>query len=109
MKKTAVALVAGLVVAGCGTMSTVRVPGRGESALTLSCGGPVPRYLKVNAPMPYAVVRYDYGLTDRVGLGISWQGIGVDYAFAPYGKLGMTHRISLSYRGPSATDESFGD
>ncbi|MBN2466479.1 PorV/PorQ family protein [candidate division WOR-3 bacterium] len=43
----------------------------------------------------------------RAGLGISWQGIGVDYAFAPYGKLGMTHRISLSYRGPAATDESF--
>jgi hypothetical protein len=43
----------------------------------------------------------------RAGLGISWQGIGVDYAFAPYGKLGMTHRISLSYRGPSSTDESF--
>lgn len=43
----------------------------------------------------------------RAGLGISWQGIGVDYAFAPYGKLGMTHRISLSYRGSSATDESF--
>jgi hypothetical protein len=42
----------------------------------------------------------------RAGLGLSLQGIGVDYAFAPYGKLGMTHRISLSYRGPSATDES---
>jgi hypothetical protein len=43
----------------------------------------------------------------RAGLGIAWQGIGVDYALAPYGKLGMTHRISLSYRGPSSTDESF--
>jgi len=29
----------------------------------------------------------------------------VDYAFAPYGKLGMTHRISISYRGPSADSE----
>jgi hypothetical protein len=43
----------------------------------------------------------------RAGLGLSWQGIGVDYAFAPYGKLGMTHRISLSYHSPAATDESF--
>jgi hypothetical protein len=43
----------------------------------------------------------------RAGLGISWQGLGVDYAFAPYGKLGASHRISISYRGPTATDESF--
>jgi hypothetical protein len=71
MKKTAVVLLSGLLVAGCGTMSTVRVPRRGESALTLSCGGPVARYLKLNAPMPYAVVRYDYGLTDRFGLNLA--------------------------------------
>jgi len=37
----------------------------------------------------------------RAGLGLSWQGIGVDYAFAPYGKLGASHRISISYRGPA--------
>jgi hypothetical protein len=45
----------------------------------------------------------------RAGLGLSWQGIGVDYAFAPYGKLDMTHRISLSYHGPAAAadDELF--
>jgi len=41
----------------------------------------------------------------RAGLGVSWQGIGVDYAFAPYGKLGASHRISISYRGPAAEDE----
>jgi hypothetical protein len=29
----------------------------------------------------------------------------VDYAFAPYGRLGASHRISISYNGPSATDE----
>jgi len=41
----------------------------------------------------------------RAGLGISWQGIGVDYAFAPYGKLGTSHRISISYRGPAPDAE----
>jgi hypothetical protein len=42
----------------------------------------------------------------RAGLGISWHGIGVDYAFAPYGKLGASHRISISYRGSAAADET---
>ena len=37
---------------------------------------------------------------------MSWPGIGVDYAFAPYGKLGMTHRISISYNGPAASEEA---
>jgi hypothetical protein len=32
-------------------------------------------------------------------------GIGVDYAFAPYGKLGASHRISISYRGSAAEEE----
>jgi len=41
----------------------------------------------------------------RAGLGISWQGIGVDYAFSPYGKLGASHRVSISYRGPAPEDE----
>ena len=64
-------------------------------------------------PVEFVALRVGYrtgsdydGLSGlRAGLGVSWQGIGVDYAFAPYGKLGATHRISLSYRGPSATDE----
>jgi hypothetical protein len=42
----------------------------------------------------------------RAGLGINWHGIGVDYAFAPYGKLGASHRISISYRGAAAAEES---
>jgi long-subunit fatty acid transport protein len=41
----------------------------------------------------------------RAGLGVSWHGIGVDYAFAPYGKLGASHRISVSYHGSAAVDE----
>ncbi len=34
----------------------------------------------------------------RAGLGVFFKGFGFDYAFAPYGKLGMTHRISISFR-----------
>ncbi len=41
----------------------------------------------------------------RAGLGISWQGIGVDYALAPYGKLGASHRISITYNGPAAVED----
>lgn len=32
------------------------------------------------------------------GLGFKHTGLGVDYAFAPFGDLGDTHRVSLSYR-----------
>ena len=42
----------------------------------------------------------------RAGLGLAWHGIGVDYAFAPYGRLGASHRISISYRGAAVADES---
>jgi hypothetical protein len=36
------------------------------------------------------------GLT--AGLGVIYEGFGLDYAFLPYGDLGSTHRISLSYK-----------
>ena len=41
----------------------------------------------------------------RAGLGLSLHGIGVDYALAPYGKLGASHRISVSYNGPAAVED----
>ena len=41
----------------------------------------------------------------RAGLGVNYGGFSVDYAFAPYGELGMTHRISLSYRATSTAPE----
>jgi hypothetical protein len=41
----------------------------------------------------------------RAGLGITWHGIGIDYAYAPYGKLGAAHRVALSYRGSAPPDE----
>jgi hypothetical protein len=30
----------------------------------------------------------------------------VDYAYAPYGKLGASHRISISYHGSAAEVEA---
>jgi hypothetical protein len=33
----------------------------------------------------------------RAGAGFVYQGFGLDYAFTPYGELGMTHRVSLSF------------
>jgi len=33
----------------------------------------------------------------RAGAGFAYQGFGLDYAFAPYGELGMVHRVSLSF------------
>ena len=41
----------------------------------------------------------------RAGLGISWHGMGIDYAYAPYGKLGAAHRIAISYHGSAAAEE----
>jgi hypothetical protein len=37
----------------------------------------------------------------RAGVGFLLSGFGVDYAFAPYGRLGTSHRLSLSYQGQS--------
>jgi hypothetical protein len=45
----------------------------------------------------------------RAGLGINWHGIGIDYAYAPYGKLGASHRISISYHGSAAASEEEGE
>lgn len=38
----------------------------------------------------------------RAGAGFAYQGFGLDYAFAPYGELGMAHRVSLSYHPAAA-------
>jgi hypothetical protein len=61
-------LFAVLVMAGCGTVAAVRPLRRGESHLALSLGGPVCRVAGIDVPLPYAAVRYRYGLNDRAGL-----------------------------------------
>jgi len=42
------------------------------------------------------------GLT--VGLGTHWKGVGLDYAFQPYGALATSHRLALSWGGYSRKD-----
>ena len=64
-------LLAVLLSAGCGTMNAVRALPKGESALAFSCGGPVTRIMLVDAPLPYAVLSYRYGLTDWLGISAS--------------------------------------
>jgi len=34
----------------------------------------------------------------RCGIGIMTKGIGIDYAFVPYGSLGVSHRFTISFR-----------
>ncbi|MBI4669217.1 MAG: PorV/PorQ family protein [Elusimicrobia bacterium] len=38
------------------------------------------------------------GLGIAAGMGFKHAGLGVDYAFVPFGDLGDTHRVSLSYK-----------
>ncbi len=38
-----------------------------------------------------------------LGGGITYSGLGIDYAWAPYGKLGDTHRFSITYNFPVRT------
>lgn len=45
--------------------------------------------------------RNDAGIGIVGGAGWTWKGLGVDYAFTPYGELGLGHRISVTFRwGP---------
>lgn len=45
--------------------------------------------------------RNDAGVGVVGGAGWSWKGFAVDYAFTPYGELGLGHRISVTFRwGP---------
>lgn len=61
-------LLLALAFAGCGTVTSVRAIRRGESAVAASFGGPVAHIAGMDMPFPYAVARYRYGLTDRIGL-----------------------------------------
>jgi hypothetical protein len=61
-------LAAALLAAGCGTVSAVRPLRRDQSAVALSLGGPVTRVSGMDIPLPYAVLRYRYGASDRFGL-----------------------------------------
>ena len=54
-------------VIGCGTVTSTWPLRRGASSVNLSAGGPVANIGGFQLPIPYAVGRYRYGITDRVG------------------------------------------
>ena len=58
---------AALLVSACGTVAAVRPLAKGQSSLGLSMGGPVAKVAGLDIPMPYAVARYRYGLSDQFG------------------------------------------
>ena len=81
-----------LAAARCGTVTAVTPLDRGESALSASVGGPVANLNGMNIPLPYAVARYRYGLTDQAGicagvhllaagLGVAGFDVGFSYHF----------------------------
>ncbi|MBI5240184.1 MAG: PorV/PorQ family protein [Elusimicrobia bacterium] len=45
----------------------------------------------------------DIGITG--GLGVNWRSLAVDYAFVPFAALGIAHRISLTFRWGSETED----
>ncbi len=45
---------------------------------------------------PYSISELGPLSEFTTGFGIKYSGIKIDYAFVPYGKLGLTHRLSLS-------------
>lgn len=57
-----------LAMVGCGTATTARPLLRRQSAATFALGGPVANVGGLQVPLPYAVGRYRYGVTDRVGV-----------------------------------------
>jgi hypothetical protein len=65
---TAPAAVVLIAAVRCGTVTAVTPLNRGESALNVSLGGPVANVSGMNIPLPYAVARYRYGLTDQAGI-----------------------------------------
>ncbi len=86
-----------LTTAGCGTVTAVRALHKGESCVAVSLGGPVANVAGMDVPMPYAVGRYRYGLTDRAGL----YG-GAHLAMPAFGVLGLEAGFSyqlLDQRG----------
>jgi hypothetical protein len=57
-----------LLAAGCGTIPSVRPVGEGERSVALSSGGPITEIYGATMPIPYAVLRYRYGLREDTDL-----------------------------------------
>ncbi len=72
-----------------------------DNTVRVSAGGEydIYKYFTLRAGWrsgPYSIDGLGWlaGLTS--GFGFRWRGLRFDYAFVPYGKLGLTHRLSLS-------------
>ena len=81
-----------LAAARCGTVTAVTPLNRGESALSASVGGPVANLNGMSIPLPYAVARYRYGLTDRAGIYA-----GVHLLAAGLGLVGLDFGFSYHF------------
>lgn len=71
-----------LTVTRCGTVTAVTPLHRGESALTVSVGGPVADLAGMNMPIPYAAARYRYGLNGQVGIYVGGHLLAAGFALA---------------------------
>jgi hypothetical protein len=58
----------GLLAMNCSTLTAVRALHKGESAVGLSCGGPVTDVSGMSIPLPMTVASYRYGIDDRFGV-----------------------------------------
>ncbi|HAZ08481.1 MAG TPA: hypothetical protein DCZ01_08190 [Elusimicrobia bacterium] len=50
--------------------------------------------------------RNDAGIGISAGVGWNWRDLSLDYAFAPYGDLGIAHRVSATFRWGKRAESS---
>ncbi len=80
------------VMIGCGVISSVRPLGQGKHSLTFAVGGPFVGYYGGSKPIPYGLVRYRRGLTERTDLYASYHLMP-----AIFGILGLDFGIAKQY------------
>jgi hypothetical protein len=54
--------------AGCGSITSVRPVGQGRQSLSLAVGGPFADYFGGSKPIPYGLLRYRRGLSEKTDL-----------------------------------------
>jgi hypothetical protein len=71
-----------------------------DSAIQVRAGAELTLYkvLSLRAGSQYSDA-FDNRQAFTAGVGLHWQGLGVDYAYAPFGALGSTQRIGISWTG----------
>ncbi len=72
-----------LLALGCGTIPSVRPVGEGQRSIALSSGGPITKIYGKTMPIPYAVLRYRYGLDKDTDLHV-----GIHPTMSLLGNLG---------------------